>query len=80
MSRPSLGIERPLGLQLYTLGEAPYRDLEGTLEAVARIGYRTVETVGLMKRTASELRAALDRAGLRRTLAAPGKEKTVSSS
>lgn len=54
----------PLGLQLYTLGEAPYRDLEGTLESVARIGYRTVESVGLMKRTASELRAALDRAGL----------------
>jgi sugar phosphate isomerase/epimerase len=54
----------PLGLQLYTLGEAPYRDLEGTLQAVARIGYRTVETVGLMKRSAAELRAALDRAGL----------------
>ncbi|MGH8288443.1 MAG: sugar phosphate isomerase/epimerase family protein [Steroidobacteraceae bacterium] len=58
------GHDLPLGLQLYTLGEAPYRDLEGTLETVARIGYRTVETVGLMKRTASELRAALDRAGL----------------
>jgi sugar phosphate isomerase/epimerase len=54
----------PLGLQLYTLGEAPYRDLEGTLQAVARIGYRTVETVGLMKHTAAALRAALDRAGL----------------
>src|SRR6185312_6302924 len=54
----------PVGLQLYTLGEAPYRDLEGTLERVARIGYRAVEPVGLMKRTAAELRAALDRAGL----------------
>jgi sugar phosphate isomerase/epimerase len=54
----------PLGLQLYTLGEAPYRDLEGTLQALAHIGYRIVETVGLMNCTASELRAALDRAGL----------------
>jgi sugar phosphate isomerase/epimerase len=54
----------PIGLQLYTLGEAPYRDLEGTLQAVARIGYRTVESVGFMKRTATEFRAALDRAGL----------------
>jgi sugar phosphate isomerase/epimerase len=54
----------PLGLQLYTLGEAPYRDLDATLKAVAAIGYRTVETVGLMNRTAAELRAALDRAGL----------------
>jgi sugar phosphate isomerase/epimerase len=63
--RPFFASHRlPLGLQLYTLGEAPYRDLEGTLQAVARIGYRTVETVGLMKRSAAELRAALDRAGL----------------
>jgi sugar phosphate isomerase/epimerase len=54
----------PIGLQLYTLGEAPYRDLDGTLQAVARIGYRTVESVGFMKRTAAEFRAALDRAGL----------------
>jgi sugar phosphate isomerase/epimerase len=54
----------PVGLQLYTLGEAPYRDLEGTLTTVARIGYRTVETVGLMNRNAFELRGALDRAGL----------------
>lgn len=53
-----------IGLQLYTLGDAPYRDLDGTLRTLARIGYRTVETVGLMKRTAGELRAALDRAGL----------------
>ncbi|HZT02341.1 MAG TPA: sugar phosphate isomerase/epimerase [Steroidobacteraceae bacterium] len=58
------GHDLPLGLQLYTLGDAPYHDLDGTLAALARIGYRTVETVGLMRRTASELRAALDRAGL----------------
>lgn len=53
-----------VGLQLYTLGDAPYRDLDGTLRTVAKIGYRAVEPVGLMKRTAAELRAALDRAGL----------------
>ncbi|MGB6489802.1 MAG: hypothetical protein WBE91_23270, partial [Steroidobacteraceae bacterium] len=54
----------PIGLQLYTLGEAPYRDLDATLQAVAKIGYRTVEGVGFMKRTAAEFRAALDRTGL----------------
>ncbi len=54
----------PIGLQLYTLGDAPYRDLDGTLGEVAGIGYRIVEPVALMKKTASELRAALDRAGL----------------
>src|SRR5512146_163426 len=58
------GHDLPIGLQLYTLGEAPYRDLDGTLQTLARIGYRTVEPVGLMRRTASQLRAALDRAGL----------------
>lgn len=54
----------PIGLQLYTLGDAPYQDLEGTLKALAAIGYGTVEAVGLMKRTAAELRKALDAAGL----------------
>lgn len=58
------GHDLPVGLQLYTLGDAPYRDLDGTLATLAHIGYRTVETVGLMRHTASELRAALDRAGL----------------
>jgi sugar phosphate isomerase/epimerase len=58
------GHELPIGLQLYTLGDAPYRDLDGTLATLAHIGYRTVETVGFMRRTASQLRAALDRAGL----------------
>lgn len=56
--------ELPIGLQLYTLGEAPYKDLQGTLRTLAAIGYRTVETVGLMNTTAAELRQALDSAGL----------------
>lgn len=58
------GHDLPIGLQLYTLGQAPYSDLDGTLQTLARIGYRTVEPVALMKRTAAALRAALDRAGL----------------
>ncbi|MBW4052607.1 MAG: TIM barrel protein [Proteobacteria bacterium] len=58
------GQHLPIGLQLYTLGQEPYRDLDGTLRTVAKIGYRAVEPVALMKRTARELRAALERAGL----------------
>jgi sugar phosphate isomerase/epimerase len=58
------GHDLPIGLQLYTLGQEPYHDLDGTLHTVATIGYRTVEGVGFMKRTAAEFRAALDRAGL----------------
>ncbi|MBU2117905.1 MAG: sugar phosphate isomerase/epimerase, partial [Alphaproteobacteria bacterium] len=51
-------------LQLFTLGDAVGRDLDGTLAAVAAIGFRTVETAGLAGRTAPQFRAALDRAGL----------------
>jgi sugar phosphate isomerase/epimerase len=58
------GHDLPIGLQLYTLGDAPDQDLEETLQAVAKIGYRTVEGVGYMKHTAAQFRAALDRAGL----------------
>lgn len=52
------------GLQLYTLGDAPAKDLAGTLGAVARIGYRAIELPGSYGRTAADLRGALDRAGL----------------
>ena len=39
-------------------------DLDGTLAKVAEIGFKTVELPGFMGRTAAQLRAALDRAGL----------------
>jgi sugar phosphate isomerase/epimerase len=54
----------PLGIQLYTLGPDAQKDLEGTLKAVAAIGYKTVELAGLYGKTPAEFRAALDRAGL----------------
>jgi sugar phosphate isomerase/epimerase len=55
----------PLGIQLYTLGPDAQKDLDGTLKAVAGIGYRTVELAGLLGRSAADFRAALDRAGLK---------------
>lgn len=54
-----------IGLQLFSLGDAVERDLDGALAAVAAIGFRTVETAGLAGRTAPQFRTALDRAGLR---------------
>jgi sugar phosphate isomerase/epimerase len=54
----------PIGLQLYTLGDLPEKDLEGTLKAVAAIGYRTVELPGFYGKRARELRTALDAASL----------------
>ncbi len=54
----------PIGIQLYTLGPDAAKDLDSTLRQVAAIGYKTVELAGLLGRTAAEMRAALDRAGL----------------
>jgi len=59
----------PVGLQLYTLGADLAKDLDGMLGQVARIGYRTVETAGYAGRTPQEMRAALDKAGLKCTSA-----------
>jgi sugar phosphate isomerase/epimerase len=56
-----------ISIQLYTLRDLIAADLEGTLRALARIGYRTVEHAGFAGRSAAEFRAALQRAGLRAT-------------
>jgi sugar phosphate isomerase/epimerase len=59
--------EAPIGLQLYTLGDLPQKDLEGTLLTVARIGYKTVELPGFIGKSPMELRNAFDSAGLKCT-------------
>ena len=55
----------PIGLQLYSVREDCQRDLPGTLEAVARMGYAGVEFAGYYGRSARELRQMLDGLGLR---------------
>jgi sugar phosphate isomerase/epimerase len=55
----------PIGLQLYTLGDEPSKDLDGTLARVASIGYSDIELPGLLGKSAAELKAAADRAGLK---------------
>jgi sugar phosphate isomerase/epimerase len=57
-------LDRPIGLQLYTVREQAAADLAGTLAAVAAIGYREVELAGLHDRTAGEFAALLEHAGL----------------
>lgn len=54
-----------LGLQLYTVRRPMDQDVEGTIAAVAAIGYREVELAGLHNKTAKEMREILDRHGLR---------------
>ncbi|WP_199902776.1 sugar phosphate isomerase/epimerase [Azospirillum sp. B4] len=58
------GAGLPVGLQLYTLGDAAEKDLTGTLKAVADIGYRAVELPGFYGRSAADLAAAFKAAGL----------------
>jgi sugar phosphate isomerase/epimerase len=56
--------DRALGLQLFTVLTALEQDFDGTLQRIARIGYREVETIGALGRDPREVRAALDRVGL----------------
>jgi sugar phosphate isomerase/epimerase len=53
-----------LGIQLYTLREPLVQDFKGTLAALRKIGYRQVETAGLLNLEPASVRAALDAAGL----------------
>lgn len=55
----------PAGLQLYSVRQQMAQDLDGTLAAVHAAGYSEVESAALPKKSAKEIRAALDKAGLR---------------
>ena len=55
----------PLGIQLYSVRQQMAEDLDGALAAVAEAGYKEVEAAALPKKSAKEIRAALDKAGLR---------------
>lgn len=54
----------PIALQLYSIRHDCERDLPGTLEAVAKMGYEGVEFAGYYGRSAKELRSMLDDLGL----------------
>lgn len=53
-----------IGIQLYTLAPDAAKDLDGTLKAVADVGYRSIELQGLLGRSGAQMRAALDAAGV----------------
>jgi sugar phosphate isomerase/epimerase len=58
-------VERPIGVQLYTVRGLVQNDLAGTLASIRKIGYRNVETfVAEYKLSAKDLRAAILDAGL----------------
>ena len=55
---------KPIGLQLYTLGNEVRPDVAGALRRVAAIGYREVEVGDFYGLSGAELRALLDANGL----------------
>jgi sugar phosphate isomerase/epimerase len=62
--------ERPaklsrIGIQLYTARRQAQADLAGTLEALAKIGYKEIELAGYYNHPAAEVRAILDQNGLK---------------
>src|SRR5665213_1420752 len=58
-------LDLPLGLELYSVREMLPTDYEGTLKKVAAIGYREVEAAGFFNHSASQVKQAMQRAGLR---------------
>jgi sugar phosphate isomerase/epimerase len=55
----------PIGLQLFSVRDVIGKDMAGTLQAVADMGYQGVEFAGYYNRKAEDLRQMLGRAGLK---------------
>jgi len=55
----------PLGIQLYSVRLQMAEDLDEALAAISSAGYTEVEAASLPKKSAKEIRAALDKAGLK---------------
>jgi sugar phosphate isomerase/epimerase len=55
----------PLGIQLYSVRQQMAEDLDDALAAIRAAGYTEVEAAALPKKSAKEIREALDKAGLR---------------
>ena len=55
----------PIALQLYSVRDLMGKDLPGTVEAVAAMGYQGVEFAGYYEHTAKDLRKILDHNGLK---------------
>ncbi len=53
------------GIQMYSLRDITGNDLDGALKAVADMGYKTVEFAGFFGHSAEEVKAMLDKYGLK---------------
>ena len=61
----ALPLGLPLGIQLYSVRQQMADNFEAALAGVKAAGYTEVEAASLPNRSAAEIRAALDKAGLR---------------
>src|SRR5262249_55922025 len=59
------GKKIPFALQLYSVRNECAKDLDGTVAAVAKMGYKAVEFAGYYGRDAKSLRKLLDDVGLK---------------
>ncbi len=60
----SAAAARPIGLQSFTVMALFEQDFEKTFEAVAKLGYREIETIGAFGRDPKYVKGVLDRYGL----------------
>lgn len=58
-------LDRPIALQLYTLGDEPGKDLDGVWATLTTIGYRNLELPSLFGKSPTVLRGAADKAGVK---------------
>ena len=59
------GLGDRIGVQLYSVRDRLEKDFAGTLEGVAKIGFKEVEFAGYYNRSPEDVRSLLDRLGLR---------------
>jgi hypothetical protein len=59
------GLGGRIGIQLYSVRDRLEKDFVGTLESVAKIGFKEVEFAGYYNHSPEEVRGLLDRLGLR---------------
>ncbi|HEY2860680.1 MAG TPA: TIM barrel protein [Terracidiphilus sp.] len=57
-------IDKPLGMQLYSVRDLLPKDFDGTLKKLSAIGYKVVEAAGYYNKTAAQWKASMDAAGL----------------
>src|SRR3982750_1691054 len=59
------GLANRIGVQLYSVRDRMEKDFTGTLEGVAKIGFKEVEFAGYFNHSPQDVRSLIDRLGLR---------------